>query len=100
MRARLAATTAVSAALLDAAAEGYAAHPVVALVDAAVAGDPDAVRRALPAVLAIGHTSGADTVTGIRAALATLCRSWVLRLVARAATSSTQLEEPTGRSAA
>ena len=31
--------------------------------------DPDAVRRALPAVLAIGHTSGADTVTGIRAAL-------------------------------
>ncbi len=69
VRARLAATTAVSAALLDAAADGYAARPVVTLVDAAVAGDPDAVRRALPAVLAIGHTSGADTVTGIRAAL-------------------------------
>ena len=69
VRARLGATTAVSAALLDAAADGYAARPVVTLVDAAVAGDPDGVRRALPAVLAIGHTSGADTVTGIRAAL-------------------------------
>jgi hypothetical protein len=72
VRARLGATTAVSAALLDAAADGYAARPVVILVDAAVAGDPDAVRRALPAVLAIGHTSGADTVTGIRAALSSL----------------------------
>jgi len=69
VRARLATTTAVSAALLDAAADGRAARPVVTLVDAAVAGDRDAVTRALPAVLAIGHTSGADTVTGIRAAL-------------------------------
>jgi hypothetical protein len=69
VRARLAATTAVSAALLDAAADGYAARQVVTLVDAAVAADPGAVRRALPAVLAIGHTSGADTVTGVRAAL-------------------------------
>ena len=72
VRARLHATTAVSAALLDAAADGYAARPVVTLVDAAVANRPDAVARALPAVLAIGHTSGADTVTGIHAALATL----------------------------
>ena len=72
VRARLGATTAVSAALLDAAADGYAARPVVTLVDAAVATDPGGVRRALPAVLAIGHTSGADTVTGIRAALASL----------------------------
>ena len=36
-------------------------------------GDPAAVRRALPPVLAIGHTSGADTVTGIRAAPAVGC---------------------------
>ena len=72
VRARLGATTAVSAALLDAAADGYAARPVVDLVDAAVAGDADAVARALPAVLAIGHTSGADTVLGIRTALAAL----------------------------
>ena len=69
VRARLGATTAVSAALLDAAADGYAARPVVTLVDAAVAGDYEAVRRALPPVLTIGHTSGADTVTGIRVAL-------------------------------
>ena len=69
VRSRLGATTAVSAALLDAAADGFAARPVVTLVDAAVADDADAVHRALPAVLAIGHTSGADTVTGVRAAL-------------------------------
>ncbi|HYN68063.1 MAG TPA: DUF2877 domain-containing protein [Ornithinibacter sp.] len=69
VRARLRSTTAVSAALLDAAADGYGARPVVALVDAVVASRADAVRRALPAVLAIGHTSGADTVAGIRAAL-------------------------------
>ncbi len=72
VRARLGATTAVSAALLDAAADGYAARPVVALVDAAILNDADAVRRSLPDVLAIGHTSGADTVTGIRAALHSL----------------------------
>ena len=83
VRSRLHATTAVSAALLDAAAEGWAARAVVTLVDAAVADRPDAVRRALPAVLAIGHTSGADTVTGIRAAL-----------------EAFTLETPTGRSAA
>jgi Protein of unknown function (DUF2877) len=87
VRARLAATTAVSAALLDAAADGYAARPVVMLVDAAVADDAEAVRRALPAVLAIGHTSGADTVTGIRAALDSL-------------TGRTTLEDTTGGRAA
>ncbi len=69
VRALLTSTTAVSAALLDAAADGYAAAEVVALVDAAVAGDPAAVARALPAVLAIGHTSGADLVIGVAAAL-------------------------------
>ena len=69
VRERLGSTTAVSAALLDAAADGYAAAEVVALVDAAVAGDPAAVARALPAVLAIGHTSGADLVIGVAAAL-------------------------------
>ena len=69
VRSRLAATTAVSAALLDAAADGYAAPDVVALVDAALAGDDAGVSRALPAVLAIGHTSGADLVAGIAGAL-------------------------------
>ena len=69
VRSRLATTTAVSAALLDAAAEGYAAREVVALVDAALAGDDATVSRALPAVLAIGHTSGADLVAGIAGAV-------------------------------
>ena len=72
VRARLATTTAVSAALLDAAADGYAAPAVVALVDAALVGDDATVRHTLPAVLAIGHTSGADLVAGIDGALAHL----------------------------
>lgn len=73
--ARLYATTAVSAALLDAAADGWAAPEVVELVDAVVHGGPDAVGSALPAVLAIGHTSGRDLVTGLLAALDALVPS-------------------------
>jgi hypothetical protein len=69
VRRRAGATTAVSAALLDAAADGYAAPDVVALVDAAIAGDDVTLARTLPAVLAIGHTSGHDLVAGIAAAL-------------------------------
>jgi hypothetical protein len=72
VRARLGATTAVSAALLDAAADGFAARDVVTLVDAALAGDDVGVEAALPAVLALGHTSGRDVVTGIAAALTAL----------------------------
>jgi hypothetical protein len=69
VRRRLGATTAVSAALLSAAADGFAARSVVTLVDAAVAGDALGVRAALPAVLSIGHSSGADLVVGVGAAL-------------------------------
>ena len=69
VHARSAATTAVSRALLGAACDGYAAPQVVALVDAAVAGDDDAFTIHLPRVLAIGHTSGHDLVTGVLAAL-------------------------------
>ena len=69
VRRRLGATTAVSAALLSAAADGFAARPVVTLVDAAVAGDDLGVRETLPAVLSIGHSSGADLVVGVAAAL-------------------------------
>ena len=100
VRARLHATTAVSAALLDAAADGYAARPVVTLVDAAVAADPDAVRRALPAVLAIGHSSGADTVTGIRAALAAFTPALGCSTGRQGSHLSTQLEKTTGGRAA
>jgi hypothetical protein len=69
VRRRLGATTAVSAALLSAAADGYAARDVVLLVDAALAGDPPGVRAALPTVLSIGHGSGRDLVTGVSAAV-------------------------------
>ncbi|PKW27328.1 DUF2877 domain-containing protein [Phycicoccus duodecadis] len=75
VRARLHATTAVSASLLDAAAGGWAAREVVALLDAVVHGGASAVRAALPAVLAIGHTSGRDLVTGLLAALDALVPS-------------------------
>ncbi len=70
VRARAGSTTAVSAALLDAAADGWAAPEVVALVDAVAVADAQAVATALPAVLATGHTSGRDLVTGVAAALA------------------------------
>lgn len=72
VRAGCARTTAVSAALLDAAADGWAAPEVVDLVDAVARGDADAVRTALPAVLAVGHTSGRDLVVGMDAALGAL----------------------------
>ena len=69
VRRRLGATTAVSSSLLRAAADGYAARQLVTLVDAVLAGTEPAVRAALPPVLDIGHSSGHDLVTGIRAAL-------------------------------
>lgn len=75
VRSRLPATTAVSGALLAAAADGWATPEVVALVEAAVAGDADGLRRALPPVLAVGHTSGADLVAGLHTALDTLVPS-------------------------
>ncbi len=69
VRSRLCATTAVSCSLLRAATDGYAARQVVTLVDAVLAGDAPTVRVALPPVLDMGHSSGHDLVTGIRAAL-------------------------------
>jgi hypothetical protein len=62
-------TTSLSASLLGAAAQGYAVPEVVRLVSAAVGGDPSETSRALPAVLAIGHTSGADLVAGLAGAV-------------------------------
>jgi hypothetical protein len=72
VRERRAATTAVSAALLTAAADGYAARPVVRFVDAVLAGDAGRVDAALPAVLDIGHSSGRDLLTGVGAAVRAL----------------------------
>lgn len=65
-------TTAVSSALLEAAVDGWAAPEVVDLVDAVGHGDVDGVRAVLPAVLAVGHTSGRDLVVGVHAALGVL----------------------------
>lgn len=75
VRQRRTATTAVSAALLEAATTGHAAPQVVALVDAVVAGGPIEVAHALPAVVAIGHTSGRDLVAGLAATLDVLAPS-------------------------
>lgn len=69
LEAELVRTTALSASLLRAAAQGYAVPEVVAYVDAAVAGDHAAARRLRPAVAAIGHTSGEALLRGIHAAL-------------------------------
>jgi hypothetical protein len=65
-------TTLIAAHLLAAAAEGHAARPVVDLVDAVTAAAPGEVGERLTAVLALGHTSGADLVAGVRGALAEL----------------------------
>lgn len=94
VRARLGATTAVSAALLGAAGDGFAAHPVVALVDAVLVGHVDATARALPDVLALGHTSGRDLVSGV------LCALRVLGGVPSPVEAGVVAPAPTGRSAA
>lgn len=75
VRHRRSATTAVSGALLEAATTGHAAPQVVALVDAVTTGGPVEVADALPAVLAIGHTSGRDLVAGLAATLDALAPS-------------------------
>ncbi|WP_377644220.1 DUF2877 domain-containing protein [Oryzobacter terrae] len=93
VRDRLGTTTAVSAALLAAATDGFAARPVVALVDAVVLGHVDATARALPEVVALGHTSGRDLVTGVLEALRTHVPVPVRQ-------TTTQTSTPTGRSAA
>ncbi|HSO63962.1 MAG TPA: DUF2877 domain-containing protein [Ornithinibacter sp.] len=92
VRARLGATTAVSAALLDAAADGFATGDVVNLVDAALVGDDATVAAVLPAVLAIGHGSGRDLVTGITVTLDALATR-------RVTTPAAELT-PSGRSVA
>ena len=62
-------TTSLSASLLAAAAQGYAVPEVTRLVRALVSGDERSAATHLPAVLAIGHSSGADLVAGVLGAL-------------------------------
>ena len=65
-------TTSLSAALLRAAADGYAAPPVVAYVTAVMRGDRDAAARWRPRVEAIGHGSGRDLIAGMAGLLSTI----------------------------
>jgi hypothetical protein len=67
-------TTSLSASLLCAAAEGYAVPEVAALVRAVPAGAAADLHHALPQVLAIGHSSGADLLAGLAGTLDALCR--------------------------
>lgn len=63
-------TTALSASLLRAAAQGYAAPVVVAYVDAVLDEDHPTAARLRPKVEAIGHTSGPALLRGIHAGAA------------------------------
>jgi hypothetical protein len=64
-------TNAVSAAALREAARGRVREPIVVLLRALLHEGPDAVSRALAAVLEIGAASGADIATGVACALET-----------------------------
>ncbi|MCU1536543.1 MAG: hypothetical protein JWP82_894, partial [Humibacillus sp.] len=73
-------TTSISAALLAAAAQGYAVPDVVRLVtrwsaggqSRAAVGAADGADELLDRVLAIGHTSGRDLLSGVTGALRAL----------------------------
>lgn len=62
-------TTSLSGAWLYAAAEGEAGVLWHRLVDAAAAGNDPELRAAVRAILAVGHTSGADALSGFAAGL-------------------------------
>lgn len=62
-------TTPISLAYLRAAAEGFGAAPIHALLDAVGEGHAGRITEALDAVSAIGHCSGWDAVGGIVLAL-------------------------------
>jgi len=68
-------TTWLSAEMLVHAAHGRAAPAVVAVADALAGyGDDDALPHALPALLAVGHTSGAALARGLLLAADTVAR--------------------------
>lgn len=64
-------TTAVSRGLLHHALDGYATPELAAFVEAVCAGDVGDVDRATPALLAVGHTSGAALAAGVLHVLST-----------------------------
>lgn len=64
-------TTAVSRGLLHHALDGYATPELAAFVTAVCADDRADVGRAAPALLAVGHTSGAALMAGVLHVLST-----------------------------
>ncbi len=76
-------TTWLSAELMRLAADGFAAPAVVAVADALAGHGPDdALADALPALLAVGHTSGAALARGLLLAAETLSRHDTVRSAA------------------
>lgn len=75
VRDRWAATTSLSASLLDAASKGYAVPEVATLVEATLRGDVASARVALASALAIGHSSGTDLVAGLAGSLRDLIQT-------------------------
>lgn len=69
LSAALTRTTALSAALIEAAAQGYAIPEAVAVADAVVQGDVQRLVPALPALQDVGHTSGCDLLAGMLGAV-------------------------------
>jgi hypothetical protein len=67
-------TTRLAAQMLDAATAGFYAEPVLGLLETLALPKPGAkaVQRAVTALFAVGHRSGADTLRGIDAALGRL----------------------------
>lgn len=63
-------TTALSASLLAAAADGFAVPEVVAFVTAVLGGDEERVAGTRHTVESIGHWSGRDLIAGVATALA------------------------------
>ncbi len=69
---RWAATTSLSASLLEAARQGYAVPEVAALVECALRGDLVGAKESLTSTLAVGHSSGHDLVAGLAGSLRVL----------------------------
>jgi len=69
-------TSRLSAQMLEAAAEGFYAEPLLNLLRAVAIHDPSPhlIEREVAALLAVGHRSGADTLRGVAAALDRLMR--------------------------
>lgn len=66
-------TTAISEEYLRAMCAGYANQQFIEVLRAMETGDSEAIRSSLTRVLAIGHTSGADSLLGFGASFGCIC---------------------------